>query len=420
MRLTQIPSKSGQRLAAVEMTTLIILLSAPLFALTHSNANASDTPLQPPPSQGSLQENSDRLNVDGLADLAKPAPEITTDSRLEELVGIDIEKAAEQPKQQRRIEFSKEVIRHPKVRYFIDYFTKRARPYFEQTLARAGRYLPMITNALSEAGLPQELAYLALVESSFLPNAKSSKGAVGLWQFMPNTARLYGLRIDQWVDERRDPEKATRAASAYLKELHDYYGRWYLAAAAYNAGPGAIDRALRSSRAKDFWGIKTQISQETRNYVPKFVAVAMIAAKPELFGLSQISYEAPLNYEEIELTAPLNLDALAELTAADPAALRELNPALLRRRTPPEARAYRVKVPVGKAALYAARMLDKDTDSMPGVFHQVRKGETLTSIARHYGFDRQFLIDLNGLISARLSIGQKLKIGLDGERIAMR
>jgi membrane-bound lytic murein transglycosylase D len=375
MRPTQRRSKSGENLLAVELTTLIILLSAPLVTLTRSNANASDTPLQPPRSQGSLQENSDGLNADGLADLTKPAPEKTADSRLEDLVGIDIEKAAEQPKQQRRIEFSKEVIRHPKVRHFIDYFTKRARPYFEQTLARAGRYLPMISNALGEAGLPQELAYLALVESSFLPNAKSSKGAVGLWQFIPSTARLYGLRIDQWVDERRDPEKASRAASAYLKELHDYYGRWYLAAAAYNAGPGTIDRALRSSRAKDFWGIKTQISQETRDYVPKFVAIATIAAKPELFGLSQIIYEAPLDYEEIELTAPLNLDALAKLAAADPAALRELNPALLRRRTPPGARAYRVKVPVGKAALFAARMIDKDNDSTRGMFHQVRRAE---------------------------------------------
>jgi membrane-bound lytic murein transglycosylase D len=370
MRLIQMPSKPGQRLA-VELVTLITLLSAPLFTFTHSNADASDTPLQSPRSEDSLAENRDGLNTDGPSDLAKPTPEKTTDSRLEELVGIDIEKATEQPKEQRRIEFSTEVIRHPKVRYFIDYFTKRARPYFEQTLARAGRYLPMITNALSEAGLPQELAYLALVESSSLPNAKSSKGAVGLWQFIPNTARLYGLRIDRWVDERRDPEKATRAASAYLKELHDYYGRWYLAAAAYNAGPGAIDRALRSSRAKDFWGIKTQISQETRNYVPKFVAIATIAAKPELFGLSQISYETPLNYEEIELTASLSLDALAKLAAADPATLRELNPALLRQRTPPGARAYRVKVPVGKAALFAARMIDKDNNSMRVGVHQV-------------------------------------------------
>lgn len=425
MQLNQISSKLGQRLAAVELATLVILLTAPIFTLGHSNANASDTFLQSPPSQCLLEENTDRLNANGLADLPKPAPEKTprpiSDSQPVEPVGIDIEKAAEQPKELRSIEFSKEVIRHPKVRYFIDQFSKRERLYFEQTLARAGRYLPMIANALSEAGLPQELAYLALVESSFLPDAKSSMGAVGLWQFMPNTARQYGLRIDQWVDERRDPEKATRAAAAYLKELHDHYGRWYLAAAAYNAGPGAIDRALQSSRAKDFWGLKTQISQETRNYVPKFVAIATIATKPELFGLSQISYEAPLNYEEIELSTPLKLDALAELTAEDPATLRELNPALLRQRTPPGARAYRVKVPVGKAALYAARMLDdKDTDSIRGVVHQVRKGETLASIARQYGFAPRSLVDLNGLTSARLSIGQKLKIVLNGERIAMR
>ena len=413
MTLTQRQFKLRHGLAA-----LIVLLAAPTFTLNHSNANAADTLLQTTLCQCSLEEITDPRNANGVTDFPTPAteksPRPIPDSRLEELVGRDIEKAAEQPKERHGIEFSKEVMRHPKVRYFIDYFTKRARPFFEQSLARAGRYLPMIANALSEAGMPQELAYLALVESSFLPNAKSSKGAVGLWQFIPNTARLYGLRIDQWVDERRDPEKATRAAAAYLKELHDYYGRWYLAAAAYNAGPGAIDRALQSSRATDFWGIKAQISQETRNYVPKFVAIAMIAAEPEKYGLSQISYDAPLNYEEIELSAPLKFDALAELTAADPATLRELNPALLRQRTPPGARDYRVKVPVGKAALYAARMLEKNTASLREVFHQVRKGETLASIARQYGSAPRSLVDLNGLTSARLSIGQKLKIVFNG------
>jgi peptidoglycan lytic transglycosylase D len=417
MRRTQVPSELAPQLAA-----LIIFFTAPLFTLNAVNANAADALLQPPLNQILLTENSDEAN--GLAELAAPAsekhPQAISDSRLIELVGTDIEKAAEQPKQRLSIEFSKEVMRHPKVRYFIDYFTKRRRPYFEQTLARAGRYLPMIANALSELDLPQELAYLALVESSFLPAAKSSKGAVGLWQLIPNTARLYGLRIDQWVDERRDPEKATRAAGAYLKELHDYYGRWYLAAAAYNAGPGAIDRALQTSRAKDFWGLKAQISQETRNYVPKFVAVATIAAEPEKYGLGPISYEAPLNYEEIELSASLKFDALAELTTAEPATLRELNPALMRQRTPPGAQDYRVKVPVGKAALFFARMLEKNTDSMREVFHLVRKGETLASIARHYGFAPRSLAELNGLTSARLSVGQKLKIVLDGHRIAMR
>ena len=341
----------------------MIFFNAPIVAINSANANAADELLQPPTKQILLAEiNGERS---GLAELPTPAPEKNfqplTDSRFEELVGVDLQKAVEQPKQRLSIEFSKEVMRHPKVRYFIDYFTKRGRPYFEQTLARAGRYLPMIANALSDAGLPQELAYLALVESSFLPNAKSSKGAVGLWQFIPTTARIYGLRIDPWVDERRDPEKATRAAAAYLKELHDYYGRWYVAAAAYNAGPGTIDHALQTSRAKDFWGIKTKINQETRNYVPKFVAIATIAAEPEKYGLSQISFDAPLTYEEIELSAPLSFTTLAELTAADAATLRELNPSLLRQWTPPGARDYRVKVPVGKAALYAAKILEKNT-----------------------------------------------------------
>jgi membrane-bound lytic murein transglycosylase D len=358
MRQSQTRSKRGQHLLAAKVAAFIVIVSAPALGLAQLTFEASASRLQPVPPEGSLQESRETGESNGLTDSANAAAQTIIESRMEAPAKTEMDNPAEPRKQQPRIQFSKDVLRHPKVRYFIQHFTKQARPYFEQALARAGRYLPMIINALSEAGLPEELAYLALVESSFRPDARSPKGAVGLWQFIPNTARAYGLRIDLWVDERRDPEKATRAASAYLKELHEYYGQWYLATAAYNAGPGAIDRALRSSRIRDFWRIKSRVSPETRDYVPKFVAIAAIATQPEVFGLAPISYEPPLEYEEIEVTAPLRLDAVAKLAGADLATLRELNPALLRSRIPPGAKSYRIKVPSGKAALIAARMPD--------------------------------------------------------------
>ena len=155
----------------------------------------------------------------------------------------------------------------------------------------------------SREGLPKELGYLALLESQFILDSTSRNGASGLWQFIASTARRYGLRIDQWVDERRDPVKSTRAAAAYLKDLHDYYGRWFLATAAYNAGPGNVDKALRQSQAKDFWNIKAkaELSEETRNFVPKFIAIALIASDPQKYGFHDIRYLPPLDYEEVEL-----------------------------------------------------------------------------------------------------------------------
>jgi membrane-bound lytic murein transglycosylase D len=338
------------------------------------------------------------------------------DDRLLNLLEKDLDKAVETPQERRRLEFSKEISNDPKVRYFINYFSsKRGKPYFEKILARSGKYIPMIAKVLNEEGLPEELAYLALIESAFLPDATSSQGAAGLWQFVPSTARLYGLKIDTWVDERRDPEKATRAAAAYLKELHSFFGRWYLATAAYNAGQGAIDRAMQQSGAKDFWTLtrKAQLSEETRNFVPKFVAVALIATNPEKYGFTNLEYESPLQYEEVEIRRSVRIGVLAEMADTEVSTIRELNPALLRNATPPGNGSFIVKLPVGRSTVFAKAYEASNERSMEltqSVTHEVKKGETLASIARRYGQEVSALMRFNGLTSARLYVGQQLTI----------
>jgi membrane-bound lytic murein transglycosylase D len=209
----------------------------------------------------------------------------------------------ELPLQRRRLEFPKAVIEHHRVRYFIGYFSKNQKKHLTTALIRSGRYFPMIARLLQEAGLPEELGYLILIESSFLPHAVSPSGAAGLWQFVPQTARKYGLRIDSRVDERLDPKKSTRPAAVYLKELHEHFGKWYLATAAYNAGQGTIKKAMRKSGAKDFWNFsqKAELKDETRDFVPKFVAATLIATNPQKYEFDLIDYDLPLDYEEVEV-----------------------------------------------------------------------------------------------------------------------
>ncbi|HSQ13532.1 MAG TPA: transglycosylase SLT domain-containing protein, partial [Candidatus Deferrimicrobium sp.] len=307
-------------------------------------------------------------------------------------------------------------------RYFVRYYSTTAKGHFQQMLERSGKYMPMIAKVLKQEGLPEDLGYLALLESEFIVNTTSPSGAVGLWQFVAGTAQRYGLRIDEWVDERRDPVKSTRAAAAYLKDLHEHYGRWYLATAAYNAGPGTISKAMKSSGAKDFWSLsqKARISDETRNFVPKFVAIALIAKEPEKYGVNPIEYAAPLDYEEVELPWSMKLDTLAEMAESDAAAVRELNPSLLRNTTPPGEGGFRVNLPVGKSAVYLAKadekFKEKEAEAVQMVTHEVRKGETLLAIARHYGQEIRALMRFNGLTTARLRVGQKLIILMEGIR----
>jgi membrane-bound lytic murein transglycosylase D len=286
--------------------------------------------------------------------------------------------------------------------------------------------MPMISKVLNQEGLPEELGYLALLESEFVANSTSPNGAVGLWQFIASTARRYHLRIDEWVDERRDPVKSTRAAAAYLKDLHDRFGRWHLATAAYNAGPSNVDRALQQSGAKDFWSIKAKarLSEETRNFVPKFVAIALIAMDPKKYGFEEVHYEPSLDYEEVEVNKPTRFAALAALAETEIAVIKELNPALLRHSTPPDEAGFRVNLPVGKASVFLAKLNERTPakGSAPArvVTHEVKRGETLFSIARFYGLDVRALMEFNGLTTTRIRIGQKLRILLEGLRGALR
>lgn len=390
-------------------------------------------PPMPRPQPAPLSPEAKSARVDGretaATSIARNTPTVLppppSDNRLLELLEKDIDKALEQPKERRRLQFSKDVIEHPRVRQFITQYSISNKNYFQTLLARSGRYMPIIAKVLSEEGLPEELAYLALLESEFQVDTASQAGAVGLWQFVPSTARQYGLRIDDWVDERRDPVKSTKAAAAYLKDLHAYYGRWYLVTAAYNAGPGIIDKALQTSRASDFWGIKekAQLSQETRNFVPKFVAIALIATNPKKYGFNNLRYEEPLEFDEVDAEGLLKFDAAAEMAEADAAIIKELNPALLRNLTPPGARGYRLRVPVGKGLVFAKAgeyQRSKESEPVRLVTHEVKRGDTLASIAARYGQAVSSLMELNGLTSARLQIGQKIRIILDGIRGSLR
>lgn len=375
--------------------------------------------------------------------IAKPIDESPTalqrvqgplaDDRLLDLLDKDLDKAVGRGPERRRLQLSRAVTDDPKVRHYVNYFSNTTRPYFAQLLARSGKYMPMIVKTLREAGLPDELGYLALVESGFTPLAKSPAGAAGLWQFIPSTARLYGLRIDAWVDERLDPAKSTRAAAAYLKELHDRYGRWFFATAAYNSGPSLLDNALQQSRNKDFQslGVNRRLAAETRNFVPKFVAAALIGTEPHKYGFENLRYEPPLEYDEVEVRESMKLENVAAMTGSDLRLLQELNPALLRGQTPPGESGYRVRIPEGRSLLLAKAPAPKKESVEPTkepiaraesevITHEVRRGETLFSIARRYGQNVRGLMAFNGLTSTSVRVGQQLRVLVDTLRGALR
>jgi membrane-bound lytic murein transglycosylase D len=347
------------------------------------------------------------------------APGPKADDQLLDLWQKDLDQAMQQPPGRRKIQFSISVVENDRVRYFMDLFCRRQRDFFERALARSGKYIPMMATILQEEGLPEDLVYLSLIESGFSPHAYSRAKALGPWQFIRSTGLRYGLKIDSWIDERRDPVKSTRAAAAYLKDLHLQFGEWFLAAAAYNAGEGKVERAMHRSRTNDFWRLsqKTHLKSETRNYVPKFIAAALIASKPERYGFAEVVYEPPMEYDEVRLRRPLRLAAIAEFAKTSLSIIKELNPALLRDITPPSESDFLLRLPVGSGEIFSqAYGTLFDSAQAKVITHKVKKGETLAGIARRYRQRVSQLMELNGLKNHHIRVGQDLIIVLDGPK----
>ncbi|GIW46042.1 MAG: hypothetical protein KatS3mg077_3324 [Candidatus Binatia bacterium] len=239
---------------------------------------------------------------------------------------------------------------HPKVSDFVSKYQTDLRGFYGRALERSSRYLPRIEAILRKEGLPTEFAYLPLIESGFRTQAVSPARAVGLWQFIPDTGRRYGLRIDRFVDERRDPVKSTRAAARYLKDLYGMFGDWHLCLAAYNTGEGRISRLLSTSDASDFWELSERgyLFRETEDYVPGFLAALQIASHPEAYGF-QRPQPQPLEYDLVHIEHVMPLATIARWTDHPLSLLQELNPALIQSIVPPGG--YTIRVPEGTRPL---------------------------------------------------------------------
>ena len=283
------------------------------------------------------------------------------------------------------------------VAMWVKFFTGRGRKHFVNYTQRAGRYAPVLSKIMADNGLPRDLIYLAMAESGFTNHARSWAKAVGPWQFMPYTGRKFGLNIDWYVDERRDPLKATIAAANYLKTLHNLFGSWELATAGYNAGEGKIGRAVKMYHTKDFWQLTKgrYLRPETKNYVPKIMALAIIGKNLDVFGFTEINFEKALDYEEIMVKGNSDLYEIAEAVELDFEELKRYNPEIVRWQTPPYVEGYPLRLPVGAKDAWDD-FKDKDSVVADNFKTYVTSGpSSLAQISKKFKVPVGVLSDLN-------------------------
>jgi membrane-bound lytic murein transglycosylase D len=296
---------------------------------------------------------------------------------------------------------------------YLNFFqTPRGRAIVENGLRRKGKYQEMIARVLREEGVPQDLIYLAQAESAFQPLALSRAGARGIWQFVQWRGNEYGLKRSWWVDERMDPEKATRAAAQHLRDLYGLYGDWYLAMAAYNCGPGNVQKGIERTGYADFWELykRNVLPKETKNYVPIILALTLIAKDAAHYGIS-VEADEPVPTDAVKPGRAIDLRLVAETIDVDVAMLRTLNPSLLRMITPDDAD-FVLHLPVGTSEKFSAEIADIPADKwVSWRRHRVEAGETLTSIAKTYRVTPAAIADANDLErGAQLQAGEKLII----------
>jgi len=305
-----------------------------------------------------------------------------------------------------------------KVNYFINYFQHSGHSSFSKWLSRSERYIPLMKEILRREGMPEDLVYLAMIESGFTPHAVSVANAVGPWQFISGTGKRYDLKINDWIDERRDPIKSTVAAALYLKELYVLFNNdWYLAAAGYNAGENKILRAISMYDTRDFWEISkgSYLKRETKDYVPKLLAAAIIAKEPAKFGFADIAYLPAMDLDTVEVPARTDLELIARLIDTPYQTLKELNPELRRWCTPPNYQNYLLKIPKGKKELFIAEYakISEDqryTERIEYSRYRARNKDSLKSIAARFNTTTEHLAELNHLKPGSRLRGKTLKV----------
>jgi membrane-bound lytic murein transglycosylase D len=301
---------------------------------------------------------------------------------------------------------------------WMKYFTGPGRSWYGKWLARSGKYWPMMHEKLDAAGLPRDMVFLSMIESGYATHAYSHADAAGLWQFIASTGKGYDLRVDWWVDERRNPERATDAAIEYLSGLKKRYGHWYLAWAAYNAGPTRVSRGIRNHGTKDFWTLsrKGAFRAETDNYVPKLLAAAIIGKNPERYGFGDVIKQEAMSHDTVTVSANVGIDILARCADVTVDEFRALNPQLRRWALPPSPSRQVVHVPHDDAKSFLAA-LDKipANKRITHRRHKVKRGETLGTIAKSYGVSARAIQTVNKIRNVnRISVGVNLVIPVSG------
>jgi len=382
-----------------------------------AGGGSSPAPVEDPPQSPAVEARAEPV-----ADSLDPVSPPTADADVEHAPAsgapgspLDVLATIEPQIEDEDLEFEREratqepasfdipIVANEAVLAWVELYSGRMREAFAAGLTRAGRYEPMFRRIFREAGLPQDLVYMAHVESGYKTSAYSRAHAKGIFQFIVGTGRRYGLRVDYWVDERADPEKSARAAAAYMTDLYAEFRDWHLALAAYNAGEGKVRQALARSGSSDFWGLARSryLRRETKNHVPAILAAAVLSKQPEKYGFSVVP-DPPLEYDTLAVDGAADLRVIARCAGSDLETLRQLNPALRRLQTPPDGRSD-VRVPAGTGAMAAAALAEiPQRERVLYARHVVRSGDTLSSIARAHGVSVRAIQDANHMGSRTL------------------